>query len=428
MKKYSDMSKEELLTLKAQLDKEYADIKAKGLALDMSRGKPSADQLDLSMGLMNVLSSDSDLKCETGVDCRNYGVIDGIPEAKRLLGEMSEVDPDHIIIYGNSSLNVMFDSIARSMTQGVMGNTPWCKLDKVKFLCPVPGYDRHFAITEYFGFELIPVGMNDEGPNMDEVDELIKDPSVKGIWCVPKYSNPEGITYSDNVVRRMAHMKPAAGDFRIFWDNAYAVHDLYDEGDTLLNIYNECVKAGSPDLPIIFTSTSKITFPGAGVAVEAASPNNVALLKGRMKYQTIGPDKLNQLRHARMFRTVSDIERHMKRHAAILRPKFETVEKELQKQLGDTGVARWTTPKGGYFISLYVLEGCAKRVEQLCANAGMILTPAGATYPYGNDPKDSNIRIAPSYPSVEEIEKASEVLALAVRYAALEKLLSDKEN
>ena len=223
-------------------------------------------------------------------------------------------------------------------------------------------------------------------------------------------------------------MKPAAGDFRIFWDNAYAVHDLYDEGDTLLNIYNECVKAGSPDLPIIFTSTSKITFPGAGVAVEAASPNNVALLKGRMKYQTIGPDKLNQLRHARMFRTVSDIERHMKRHAAILRPKFETVEKELQKQLGDTGVARWTTPKGGYFISLYVLEGCAKRVEQLCANAGMILTPAGATYPYGTDPKDSNIRIAPSYPSVEEIEKASEVLALAVRYAALEKLLSDKEN
>ncbi len=427
MSDYLNMSRNELTDELKAVRAEYEHMRSMHLSLDMSRGKPGFDNMDLSEKMFDLVGNDTGFKNISGIDCRNYGGLDGLAELKNLFGEILGLNPDQIIVGGNSSLNMMFDTIAQAMTHG-MGGEPWMKQGKLKFLCPVPGYDRHFAITEYFGFELIPVGMNDEGPNMDEVDELIKDPSVKGIWCVPKYSNPEGITYSDNVVRRMAHMKPAAGDFRIFWDNAYAVHDLYDEGDTLLNIYNECVKAGSPDLPIIFTSTSKITFPGAGVAVEAASPNNVALLKGRMKYQTIGPDKLNQLRHARMFRTVSDIERHMKRHAAILRPKFETVEKELQKQLGDTGVARWTTPKGGYFISLYVLEGCAKRVEQLCANAGMILTPAGATYPYGNDPKDSNIRIAPSYPSVEEIEKASEVLALAVRYATLEKLLSDKEN
>ena len=271
MKKYSDMSKEELLTLKAQLDKEYADIKAKGLALDMSRGKPSADQLDLSMGLMNVLSSDSDLKCETGVDCRNYGVIDGIPEAKRLLGEMSEVDPDHIIIYGNSSLNVMFDSIARSMTQGVMGNTPWCKLDKVKFLCPVPGYDRHFKITEFFGIEMINVPMTPQGPDMDMVEKLVsEDASIKGIWCVPKYSNPQGYTYSAETVERFAHLKPAAPDFRIYWDNAYSIHHLYDDNqDFLVEILEACAKAGNPDLVYKFTSTSKVSFPGSGIAAVA---------------------------------------------------------------------------------------------------------------------------------------------------------------
>ena len=297
MKKYSDMSKEELLTLKAQLDKEYADIKAKGLALDMSRGKPSADQLDLSMGLMNVLGSDSDLKCETGVDCRNYGVIDGIPEAKRLLGEMSEVDPDHIIIYGNSSLNVMFDSIARSMTQGVMGNTPWCKLDKVKFLCPVPGYDRHFKITEFFGIEMINIPLLEDGPDMDLVEKYVNnDPAVKGIWCVPKYSNPTGIVYSDEVVRPFAALKPAAEDFRIFWDNAYCIHHLYkDKQAEILNIIDECEKAGNPDLVYMFGSTSKITFPGSGVAAIATSPRNVEFIKKQLTVQTIGHDKLNQL-------------------------------------------------------------------------------------------------------------------------------------
>lgn len=426
-----DFSKSELKTFHDSLVKEYASYKNKHLSLDMSRGKPSSEQLDLSEDLLGIITKTEQCVAADGTDCRNYGGLDGIKEAKDLFAQiLGMASGEETIVGDSSSLNMMYDTVARAMQFGVYGSEkPWGKYDKISFLCPVPGYDRHFFVCQTFGINMINIPTNDDGPDMDLVEKYVsEDETVKGIWCVPRFSNPEGKVYSDEVVRRFANLSPKAKDFRIFWDNAYAVHDLYDEGDTLLNIYDECVKAGSPDLPIIFTSTSKITFPGAGVAVEAASPNNVALLKGRMKYQTIGPDKLNQLRHARMFRTVADIEKHMKRHAAILRPKFETVEKELQNQLSGTGIARWTTPRGGYFISLYVLEGCAKRVEQLCANAGMILTPAGATYPYGNDPKDSNIRIAPSYPSVEEIEKASEVLALAVRYAALEKLLADKEN
>lgn len=425
MSEYLKMSKEELGEEFRKVRLEYERLRSMHLSLDMSRGKPGFDNMDLSVEMFDLVGNDTGFKNISGIDCRNYGGLDGLSELKDLFGKILGLEPEQIIVGGNSSLNMMFDTIAQAMTHG-MGGEPWGKQGELKFLCPVPGYDRHFAITEYFGFKLIPVKMTGEGPDMDEVEELVKDSSVKGIWCVPKYSNPEGITYSDAVVRRMARLKPAAGDFRIFWDNAYVVHDLYDEGDKLLNIYDECVKAGNPDLPIIFTSTSKITFPGAGVAAEAASPNNVALLKSRMKYQTIGPDKLNQLRHARMFRTVADIERHMKRHADILRPKFESVLAELDSQLKGTGIARWTNPKGGYFISLYVPNGCAKRVEQLCANAGMILTPAGATYPYGVDPDDSNIRIAPSYPSVEEIKKASVVLCVAVRYAALEKLLNER--
>lgn len=424
MSNYYKMSKEELAAEFSAVRAEYEHLRSLHLSLDMSRGKPGFDNMDLSEKMFDLVGNDTGFKNISGIDCRNYGGLDGLAELKNLFASILELEPDQIIVGGNSSLNMMFDTIAQAMTHG-MGGEPWGRQDGLKFLCPVPGYDRHFAITEYFGFELIPVPTTEEGPDMDVVEELVKDEKVKGIWCVPKYSNPEGITYSDNVVRRMAALKPAAGDFRIFWDNAYVVHDLYDEGDKLLNIYTECVKAGNPDLPIIFTSTSKITFPGAGVAAEAASPNNVALLKGRMKYQTIGPDKLNQLRHARLLHNLDDVKEHMKKHAAILRPKFEAVLNEMDKQLAETGVAHWTKPKGGYFISLYVPEGCAKRVEQLCANAGMILTPAGATYPYGNDPKDSNLRIAPSYPSVEEIKTASVVLCTAVRYAVLEKLTAN---
>lgn len=424
MSDYFKMNKEELEQEFSAVSAEYERLRSMHLSLDMSRGKPGFDNMDLSEKMFDLVGNTTGFKNISGIDCRNYGGLDGLSELKNLFAEILGLEPDQIIVGGNSSLNMMFDTIAQAMTHG-FGAEPWFDDKNRKFLCPVPGYDRHFAITEYFGFELVSVPMTEEGPDMDIVEELVKDSSVKGIWCVPKYSNPEGLTYSDNVVKRMARLKPAAGDFRIFWDDAYAVHDLYDEGDKLLNLYTECVKAGNPDLPVIFTSTSKITFPGAGVAATAASPNNVAILKGRMKFQTIGPDKLNQLRHGRMFKNAADVKAHMKKHAAILRPKFEAVLNELNSQLGDKNIARWTNPKGGYFISLYVPEGCASRVEELCANAGMILTPAGATYPYGKDPKDSNLRIAPSYPSVEEISKASVVLCTAVRYAVLEKLLKN---
>ena len=423
MSDYLKMSKQELETEFAAVRAEYEKLRAMHLSLDMSRGKPGFDNMDLSEKMFDLVGNDTGFKNISGIDCRNYGGLDGLLELKNLFGQILEVPAEQVIVGGNSSLNMMFDTVAQAMTHG-MGAKPWIMEENRKFLCPVPGYDRHFAITEYFGFELIPVETDENGPDMDKVEELVKDPTVKGIWCVPKYSNPEGTTYSDEVVRRMARLNPAARDFRIFWDNAYAIHDLYDEGDTLLNIYDECVTAGNPDLVLMFTSTSKVTFPGAGVAAEAASPNNVAMLKGRMKYQTIGPDKLNQLRHARMFSGgLTDVKKHMKRHADIIRPKFENVLSELEEKIAGTGIARWNKPRGGYFISLYVLDGCAKRVEQLCANAGMVLTPAGATYPYGIDPNDSNIRIAPSFPSAAEIKTAATVLCAAVKYAALEKLL-----
>ena len=424
MKSYIEMNKDELAQEFKAVKAEYEKLRSLHLTLDMSRGKPGAVNMDLSEKMFDLVGNDTGFKNIDGIDCRNYGGLDGLHELKILFSKILEVPEDQIIVGGNSSLNMMYDTIAQAMTHG-FGGKPWLLQGNLKFLCPVPGYDRHFAIAEYFGFELIPVEMDENGPDMDAVEEYVKDPSVKGIWCVPKYSNPEGITYSDEIVRRFANLKPAAKDFRIFWDNAYVVHDLYDEGDKLLNIYDECVKAGNPDLPLIFASTSKITFPGAGVAVEAASPNNVAMLKGRMKFQTIGPDKLNQLRHSRLLRSMSDLKAHMKRHADCIRPKFESVLNAFNESLASTGIAHWTNPKGGYFISLYVLEGCAKRTEQLCANAGLVLTPAGAAYPYGNDPKDSNLRIAPTYPSAEEIEIASKVLCAAVRYAAIEKLMED---
>ena len=425
MKKYTEMSETELKEQLAVLTKEYEAAKAKGLKLDMSRGKPSKAQLELSMEMMDVLKGDSDLKCETGVDCRNYGVIDGIPEAKRLLGEMSEVDPEHIIIYGNSSLNVMFDSIARSMTQGVMGNTPWCKLDKVKFLCPVPGYDRHFKITEFFGIEMINVPMTPQGPDMDMVEKLVsEDAAIKGIWCVPKYSNPQGYTYSKETVERFARLKPAAPDFRIYWDNAYSIHHLYDDNqDFLVEILGECAKAGNPDLVYKFTSTSKVSFPGSGIAAVAASKANLDDFRKYMQVQTIGHDKLNQLRHVRFFKDLDGLHAHMRKHADILRPKFELVLDTLDKELSGLGIGEWTKPHGGYFISFDSLDGCAKAIVARAKEAGVILTGAGATYPYGKDPKDSNIRIAPSFPTLEDLGKAAQVFVLCVKLVSVEKLL-----
>ena len=427
MTAYRDMSREELLELKSRLEKEFEDVKGKGLKLDMSRGKPSKAQLDLSMGMMDVLKSTSDLVCEEGVDCRNYGVIDGIKEAKQLLSDMMEVPKDNIIIFGNSSLNVMYDTVARAMTHGIMGSTPWCKLDKVKFLCPVPGYDRHFAITEHFGIEMINVPMTSTGPDMDMVEKYVnEDPAVKGIWCVPKYSNPQGYTYSEETVKRFAHLKPAAPDFRIYWDNAYSIHHLYDDNqDFLLEILDECAKAGNPDIVYKFTSTSKVSFPGSGIAAVAASKANLDDFRKYMTVQTIGHDKLNQLRHVRFFKDINGLHEHMKKHADILRPKFELVLATLDKELNGLGIGEWTKPHGGYFISFDSMEGCAKAIVAKAKEAGVVMTGAGATYPYGKDPKDSNIRIAPSFPPIEELEKAAQVFVVCVKLASVEKLLAE---
>ncbi|MEE1197630.1 MAG: aminotransferase class I/II-fold pyridoxal phosphate-dependent enzyme [Acutalibacteraceae bacterium] len=422
MASYLKMKKEELAAEFQTVKKEYDRLKSLGTALDMTRGKPGFDQMDECSEIFDLVGNTTGFTNCEGTDCRNYGGLDGLIELKYLFSHILGVDHSQIIVGGNSSLNMMFDTIAQGMTHG-FGDKPWLLQEGIKFICPCPGYDRHFAITEHFGIEMIPVRNTPEGPDMDVIEELIKDEKVKGMWCVPKYSNPEGITYSDDTVRRLASMKPAARDFRIMWDNAYAIHDLYDKGDKLLNIYHECVKHGTEDKVIMFTSSSKITFPGAGVAAEAASPYNVSLLKKRMSFQTIGPDKLNQLRHARMFPNFEALKKHMKKHANILRPKFEAVLNELNKQLGDKDIAEWTNPLGGYFVSLNVRKGCAKRVEQLCAEAGLKLTSVGATFPYGKDPDNSNIRIAPSYPSVDEVKKASEILCYAIRYATLETLL-----
>lgn len=427
MKPYSELSHEELLDLKTQLKAQYREMQGRDLNLNMSRGNPSLAQLDLSMGIMDVLSSDADLKCEDGTDCRNYGVLDGITEAKELLADMMEVPPDQIIIFGNSSLNIMYDTVSRSYTRGVMGSTPWCKLDKVKFLCIVPGYDRHFAITEYFGIENISVPMLETGPDMDMIEHLVSsDESIKGIWCVPKYSNPTGNSYSDETVRRFARLKPAAKDFRIYWDNAYTVHHLYDlDQDYIIEILAECKRCGNPDLVYKFASTSKLCFPGSGIAAIAASHNNLGDIRRQLKIQTIGHDKINQLRNVRYFKDIHGIVEHMKKHAEIMRPKFEMVEQVLEEQLGGLGIARWTCPRGGYFISFNTMNGCAKQVVDRCKKAGVILTPAGATYPGGIDPDDSNIRIAPSFPPLNDLRTAAELLALCTKYVAVKKLLGE---
>lgn len=427
MKAYKDLSKEELLTLQKQLNKEYEEAKAKELKLDMSRGKPAVSQLDMEMDFMNVLNADSIFKTEAGVDCRNYGIMDGIPEARKLIGDVLGVSADNVIVFGNASLNIMYDTVARSEIFGVMGETPWCKLDKVKFLCPVPGYDRHFAITEQFGIEMINVPMTEDGPDMDMVEELVNtDPAVKGIWCVPKYSNPQGYTYSDETVKRFAALKPAAKDFRIYWDNAYAIHDLYEEKkDTLLDIISECEKAGNPDMVYEFCSTSKVTFPGSGIAALAASKANLDFIKKFMTIQTIGYDKVNQLRHVRYFKDAEGMKAHMMKHAAIMRPKFEAVFHVLESELNGLGIGSWTEPKGGYFISFDALEGCAKKIVEKCKEAGVVLTGAGATYPYKKDPKDSNIRLAPSFPTPEELAMATDLFVLCVKIVSVEKLLKE---
>ncbi len=425
MKAYKEMTKEELLVLRDELNKEYSDVKAKGLKLDMSRGKPAASQLDMEMDFMRALD-ESALKAADGTDCRNYGVLEGLPEARKLMGDMLGVPAENVIVCGNASLNIMYDTIARSMLFGVMGSTPWCKLDKVKFLCPVPGYDRHFAITEQFGIEMINIPMSADGPDMDLVEKLVsEDESVKGIWCVPKYANPLGITYSDETVRRMAALKPAAKDFRIYWDNAYVIHDLYDDkSDDLLEILSACEEAGNPDMVFEFCSTSKVTFPGAGIAAIASSKANLDFIKKTMTIQTIGYDKINQLRHVVYFKNVEGMKAHMKKHAAIMRPKFEAVLAVLEKELAGLGIATWVKPNGGYFISFDAMEGCAKAIVEKCKEAGVVLTGAGATYPYKNDPKDSNIRIAPTFPTSEELAIAADLFVLCVKLVTVEKLLS----
>ena len=428
MESYQNLSKEQLLALKSELEASYEEKKALNLQLDMSRGKPSPSQLDVSLGLMDALNSNSILKSEDGTDCRNYGVLDGIPEAKKLMADMMGTTADHVIIFGNASLTIMYDSISRSFTHGVLGSTPWCNLDKIKFLCPVPGYDRHFAITERFGIEMINIPMTQDGPDMDMVEELVaNDDSIKGIWCVPKYSNPQGYCYSDKTVRRFANLKPAAEDFRIYWDNAYVIHHLYEDNQVEIpDIISECEKAGNPNLVYEFASTSKVSFPGSGIAAMAASAENLADVKKQMTIQTIGYDKLNQLRHVAYFKNIDGLKAHMKKHADAMRPKFEAVLKVLDEELTGAEIGSWVKPLGGYFISFDAMEGCAKKIVAKCKEAGVTLTNAGATFPYGKDPKDSNIRIAPSFPTPEEMAVATDLFVLCVKLVSVEKLLENK--
>lgn len=428
MKTYDQMTREELLQEQEKLQKEYKGFEEAGLQLNMARGKPERAQLDLSMPMMDLLDSKSDCRAEDGTDCRNYGELDGIPEAKQLMAEIMECRPEQVIVFGNASLNVMFDAVARYMLHGVCGGTPWCQQGKVKFLCPVPGYDRHFAVTECLGIEMINVPLGEDGPDMDLVEQLVgSDPLIKGIWCVPKYANPTGISYSDEVVRRFATMKTAADDFRIFWDNAYCVHHLYEEADKqdqLLNILDECEAAGHPDRVLEFASTSKITFAGAGISAMAASENNLNDARRVMTIQTIGYDKLNQLRHVLFLKDRAGVDAHMMKHAAIMRPKFEKVEQMLSEEITPLGIGSWVSPRGGYFISFNTLPGCAKRTVALSKQAGVVLTGAGAPFPYGKDPEDTVIRLAPSFPGMDELIEATKIFICSVKLASVEKYLA----
>ncbi|MBQ7015276.1 MAG: aminotransferase class I/II-fold pyridoxal phosphate-dependent enzyme [Clostridia bacterium] len=422
------MSQAELFELKENLLRQYGSYKSKGLKLDMSRGKPCKEQLDISEGLLSVLKCNDDCFNENGMDCRNYGILDGIPEAKKIFADLMEVSVNEVVVGGNSSLNMMYDTIARAMIFGVDGvSEPWGKNGKITFICPVPGYDRHFSICESLGINMVTVPLNEDGPDMDMIENLVaEDESVKGMWSIPKYSNPTGITYSDEVVKRLAALKPKAKDFRIFWDNAYIIHDLNDKSDKLLNLLQEAKKYGNEDMIYMFMSTSKVSFPGAGVAAMAASTKNVEYMKKKIFSQTIGPDKLNQLRHVRYYKTADGVREYMKKHAAIIKPRFDVVLKYLSKELGGLGVADWFKPNGGYFVSVNVEKGCAKRVVSLLKDAGVTMTNAGATFPYGKDPDDRNIRIAPTYPPIEELRTAMELFCICVKLAAVEKSLEIK--
>ncbi len=420
---YNEMSRDELVSLKNELEKKYEEVKSLGLSLDMSRGKPGADQLDLSVDMLSVMTTADECKGENGFDCRNYGVLDGIPECKKLFADLLQVDTKNIIIGGSSSLNLMYDYLNQCMYLGVAGCEPWSKQGKVKFICNVPGYDRHFAITEFFGIEMISVEMDEFGPNVEKIRELVKDPMVKGMFCVPKYSNPNGVTYSDERVKALASLQPAAKDFRVIWDNAYIIHELTDTPDNLLNIFDVCKEYGTEDYFVEFTSTAKISFPGAGVSAIAASDNNIAEIKKRLNFQTISYDKLNQLRHVKYFKNVDGIKAHMEKHAKIIAPKFQLVLDMLEKEIAPLGIGEWVKAKGGYFISYNTVGSSAKRIGELCKNAGLVLTTVGATYPYGVDPDDKNIRIAPTFPSVENLGKAMEVFCLCAKLAAVEALI-----
>ena len=422
MAEFAEMSKEELEQAKEAADRDYEELKARNLSLDMSRGKPAPSQIDHANGMLKEMT---DYHTKAGMDVRNYGVLDGIPEMKELFSELLDIPAGQLIVGGNASLNLMFDAVMRLFVFGTMGEKPWGRLDKVKFLCPSPGYDRHFTICETLGIEMIPVPMTKEGPDMDMVEELVgSDTSIKGIWCVPKYFNPQGICYSDETVDRLASMKTAAKDFKIFWDNAYGVHPVFEDVK-VKNIIDACEEAGTKNRPYYFFSTSKITFPGAGVSLIASSDENINEIKKVMGAQTIGYDKVNQLRHVQFFKNAEGLRAHMQVLAECMRPKFETVLKYLNKELAGTGLALWEEPKGGYFVSVDVYPGCAKEVVRLAKEAGVVLTGAGATYPYKKDPKDSNLRIAPTYPTVEELEQAMELFCVCVKKAALHKLVRE---